>query len=514
MSFPATAQQAAFMDFVANGTGHGALEARAGCGKTSTILLAVNAVREAHPQKDVLVCAYNKSIEKEISEKLKNAGHTDWKKVQAQTLHGLGFGLLKYAFKLTADNIDEKKVYKIIERFIDGGHERADDFREYQNPIKALVGHAKNAGVGVFPSVAFRDRQTWQGLIDHFDFDTLDSEEDVDKVIDCAKEVYAASLRDTQTIDFDDMILLPLLKNIRVGFPKAIVFVDEAQDLSPVRQALARKFVSPRGGRMFLVGDDRQAIYGFSGADSEAMPNMIRELDAKVFPLTVTWRCPQAVVELAQTIVPDIQAAETAAMGEVKKIFGMPHAFNSKGAVLCRNNKPLISLAYGLLRAKVPCKVEGRAIGEGMIALCNKWKIKTLPALVNKLEIYQEKEIAKAQAKGNDAKVEEIQDRVGAVVEMARAVQREGKQNISDLIELIQSMFADNVTGVLTLCSYHRSKGREWQDVYLLLHSEYCPSKNAKAEWQVQQEHNLAYVAYTRAQATLTFIEQPRQAAA
>ena len=76
------------------------------------------------------------------------------------------------------------------------------------------------------------------------------------------------------------------------------------------------------------------------------------------------------------------------------------------------------------------------------------------------------------------------------------------------LREFIGSMFADDVTamGILTLCTYHRSKGREWPRVMLIEHEARCPSKWAKQEWQKAQEANLAYVAITRAQETLVYV--------
>jgi superfamily I DNA/RNA helicase len=67
-------------------------------------------------------------------------------------------------------------------------------------------------------------------------------------------------------------------------------------------------------------------------------------------------------------------------------------------------------------------------------------------------------------------------------------------------------MFADDVAGVTTLCTYHRAKGREWFRVFLLEHARRCPSPWAKQDWQKHQESNLAYVAITRARTDLIFV--------
>ena len=62
---------------------------------------------------------------------------------------------------------------------------------------------------------------------------------------------------------------------------------------------------------MFVIGDDKQAIYGFCGADSGSLFRLKDELDAKVLHLTKTFRCGKAIVEEAKQFVPDFQAAQT-----------------------------------------------------------------------------------------------------------------------------------------------------------------------------------------------------------
>jgi len=491
-----TAQQTAFLEALTSTRSNLALVARAGCGKTSTILLGVDAVRRANPRSEVLVCAFNKAIADEVSEKLKKAGHADWRAVQASTLHGLGFGLLKYAFK---PKVDEKKVPMIV----DGANKEI--FATYRSQIIALVKYAKQAGFGFFPDLPINDDRPWFDLADHFDVNGFEETDDATDVVAAARFVYKASLAQTDVVDFDDMILFPLVKNLVVKFGKDVVFLDEAQDLSRARQALARKFVK-RGGRMVVVGDDRQAIYGFSGADAAALPNLIESLDATVLPLSVTWRCPKAVVEIARTLVRDIEAAPGAPEGKVSRVGKLPGDLGPGDAILCRNTAPLVKTAYALIRSGKPAKVEGRAIGDGLKALASRWKVSTVDALLRKLDDYREREIQKAMAKGNEAKAEEVEDRVGTLVEVCAACLAAGKTSVADVRSFIDALFADDAKGAIVLATYHRSKGREWPRVYLFEHALRCPSKAAKKAWQFEQEANLAYVAFTRAQSELTFV--------
>lgn len=497
MAFAPTAQQAAFLSALTSTSSNLALIARAGCGKTSTILLGVDALAAIAPNAEVLVCAFNKAIADEVSSKLKAAGHTDWRKIQTSTLHALGYGLIKFAFK---SEVDSKKVDRLID------NQDAPIYQFCRAQIKQLVGYAKGAGFGFFPTAQIGDIGAWYALADHYDVNGFEDTSDLDSVIEAAQTIYRQSLAQTNVVDFDDMILFPLVKNLRVRFGKDIVFVDEAQDLSPARQALIRKFLKPHTGRMIIVGDDRQAIYGFSGADAEALPNMIEALNATVLPLSVTWRCPKAVVAVAQQYVPDIEAAPQAPEGVVQRLDALPDDMVVGDAILCRNTAPLIDLAYSLIRQGKPARVEGRAIGEGLKALARRWKVTTTSALINKLDTYKDREIQKAMAKGQDQKIEEIEDRVATLLHIIAAVTAKGHTSVDAVVAFIDDLFSDDVSGAIVLATYHRSKGREWQRVFLFEHATRCPSKAARQAWQLQQEANLAYVAVTRAQHTLAFV--------
>ena len=497
MSFAPTAQQAAFLEALVNTDDNLALVARAGCGKTSTILLGVDAIAKNFPNSETLVCAFNKAIATEVGDKLKAAGHTNWRTVGAQTLHSLGYGLVKFAFK---SEIDPDKVIKLIRA------RNEPVFETYGAQIAQLVRYAKGAAFGFFATKAIGDRHAWYDLADHYDVNGFEDTSDLDDVIRAAQVIYKASLDDTSTVDFDDQILFPLVKNLRVKFGKDFIFIDEAQDLSPARQALIRKFVKPHTGRVIVVGDPSQAIYGFSGADDEALPNLIKALDATILPLSVTWRCPKAVVKLAQGIVADIEAAPSAPDGTVQSVEVLPDTVAAGDAILCRNTAPLIEIAYSLIRSGKAAKVEGRDIGTGLTALAQRWKVTTIDALLKKIDAYQDREIQKALAKDKPGKVVEIEDRCDTIREICKACVEQKQTSVSDVCLFIDRLFADGAENCIVLATYHRSKGREWHNVYLFEHSTRCPSKGARQPWQQQQERNLAYVAFTRAQKVLTFV--------
>lgn len=520
-----------FLDLLLNTRDNIAVIARAGAGKTSLIMMGVDAYLPVFPSHSTLVCAYAKDIEIEISNRLKARGY-DWKQVQSRTVHGAGNNLLKYAFRPV---IEEKKVWKLIESRRDN-EPRTSPYWAFGPQIAHLVSLAKQAAVGFFDPI--EDRQTWYALCDHYDVAGFDSTIDIDAVVTCAMEMYKLSASITDTIDFDDMVLFPLLKGVRVKYPFDLIMADEAQDLSPARQALIKKLLNPDGGRLVIVGDPAQAIYGFSGADAQATENLIESMNMTTCPLSVSWRCARKVVELAQKIVPDLEAAPKAIEGEVRsqdklisraewehslhcildtrpdgqggrtasdQIF-LEDLIPGKDAILCRNNAPLAPLAYKLIRAGIPAKILGRKIGEGLIALCQRWEIKRTDALERKLLDYRDREVSRAKLKGQEVKAEEVQDRVQTILEIIQEVNRRGHYDIQHVIQFIERLFADQTQGCVVLATYHKSKGQEWERVFLFEHYGRCPSKAARQEWQKTQESNLAYVAFTRAKKTLVFV--------
>lgn len=126
-----------------------------------------------------------------------------------------------------------------------------------------------------------------------FDVDVSDP-----RVIPTSERVLTLSDADAARIDFDDMLRFGLRPG--VTFPRyALVFLDEAQDTNGVQRALLTKMNT----RVVAVGDPHQSIYGFRGADHDAMNALRIALRADVLPLSVSYRCSQSVVAEAQRVL-------------------------------------------------------------------------------------------------------------------------------------------------------------------------------------------------------------------
>jgi superfamily I DNA/RNA helicase len=505
-TFIPSPQQADFINFAESGSGSCVLEAVAGAGKTTTILQAVKKTAGS-----AIILAYNKKIAEELKEKLKRDG-VDWKKAEAATVHSIGLRAFRKRFP--GAGVNENKIANLW-----SGEEQAGNIpialKLHVSAVCQLISLAKQNGFGVRGIIEIDDVEAYIEMIEHYDIlDSGISPGVTFDIISTAIRLLKMSNDITDVIDFDDMVYMPLVHNVRF-WQYDIVVMDEAQDTNTVRREIVKRLLK-RGGRFFAVGDSRQAIYGFTGASSDALEIIKREFGAIQMPLTVTYRCPKAVVEFARRWVDHIEAHPSAPEGKLSastfEDFITRQDLNRDAAVHCRNTKPLVKAAFALIRAKVPCRIEGRDIAEGLKKLALRWKsAKTLGQLSDRLKEYQEREVAKALEKKKETQAQQIEDKVDTLRVIMSRVQEDGRNDVDAVVAYIDQLFGDNVSSVLTLSTIHKSKGREWKRVFWLDRVNTCPSRYATQEWQKVQEHNLCYVAATRAMDELIELLPPTE---
>lgn len=490
------------------------IQAVAGSGKTTTLVGAANQLSQTLR---CLFLAFNRDIAETLGKKLP-------RHFEAKTFHSLGMGILMRALEPRNRKawVDANKSYKLIDRYVANlerqvgpGMARAMS-TVLRGPVKALVSFAKQVGIGV-EGLASDNEAAWLGIWTHhgmdFDYRAVQSaggvyQPSLSDAVAMARWVLAESVKNAaDVIDYDDMIYLVLRLNLNT--PRYdIVFIDEAQDTNPVRRELALR-CRVKGGRIVAVGDSRQAIYGFTGADHNAM-DLIREAtDAVELPLSVTYRCPKAVVALAREVVSHIEAAPEAPEGHVEYAnldeMDIKICFKPGDAILCRNTKPLVQLAYRLIKNMVGCRIAGRDIGQGLVSLVEKMNRRDLPALRDRLEEWCGAETARLIAKDQEAQAEAVSDKVESLLVLIEMMP-EGS-TIDELKATIDRLFSDEKgAGQVVLSTIHKAKGLEWSKVYLLK-PDLLPSKWARQAWQLLQEDNLLYVAYTRAMDTLVLLE-------
>jgi DNA helicase-2/ATP-dependent DNA helicase PcrA len=503
--FVPSPQQSDFIKEATTGTSSIVLIAVAGAGKTTTILEAADGMRG-----NTIILAYNKKIADEIKAKLKKRG-VDWKRCEAATTHSIG--LRNYKRAVPGVIVKGDKVGSLCASWVEND-EIPIEMVPHTSVICHLVSLAKANAVGVPGEGHIDDTSIWEDIVDHFNlFDEEPLQKKAAEIVDLAIKLLKASNDLRQVIDFDDMIYLPLFYQINF-FQYDNVVMDEAQDANVCRKLLADALLKDHG-RFFGVGDPCQAIYGFTGADNESMENLKDWFNCKEMPLTVTYRCPKNVVKFAQTWVNHITAHESAPQGVITSMtfedfMAKRELHLADSAILCRNTRPLVSAAFALIRQNIPCRIEGRNIGEALIKLATRWKsIDTIPELEDKLEEWLDAETAKWIAKKKMARVQEAEDKAETLRVVMEACLERKQHLITDVVAYINAIFADNVTGILTLSTIHKSKGREWKNVFWLDRFTTCPSKYASQPWEIVQENNLCYVAATRSMNMLVDLNAP-----
>lgn len=467
------------------------VNAVAGSGKTSTIM---EAVRRLPEDLRVLMVAFNKSISEELKRRAP-------RHVMISTYHALGFG--QYRRLHGNVRVEGNKLRDLWRKMQDVDHviDRNEAIM-YGAFVMRLVGLAKQAGIGYLIA---NDRSVWSDIVEHHDLYLESKDATEARGISLAQDLLELSDKERSVIDFTDMLYFPLIDDLRF-FQNDYVFIDEAQDTDAVQRALLKRMLKP-GGKLIAVGDRHQAIYGFRGADSTAMDLIRDEFGCEELPLSISYRCPQAVVAEAQSIVPQIEASPKAQVGEVTELPSYDwKGFGPHDVILCRNTAPLIDMAYWFLRHGVAAKVLGREIGAGLVALIKKMGVTALGPLEDKLAAYCDREVAKLVSKGDDTKAEAIRDRVDCILMIIEHLP-EGTRTVAGLVTVIESLFKDG-NGCLTLSTVHKSKGLEWDTVYLLDRDNLMPSRWARKPWQKQQELNLIYVAVTRPKNRLIHIDR------
>jgi DNA helicase-2/ATP-dependent DNA helicase PcrA len=318
--------------------------------------------------------------------------------------------------------------------------------------------------------------------------------------VEWAEATLAFSQKPAPTISFDEQVFLPSLLNLTTG-SFDVVLVDEAQDLNACQYRLALNAVKP-GGRVIAVGDDRQAIYAFRGADSDAIGRMTRDLKAAVLPLSITYRCPQAVVRLAQRLVPDFEAGEGAPEGRVKIVNEKEFlgAVQAGDAVISRTNAALTKYCMTMLAAGKRARIVGRDLGAKLESILSRAHSSEIKAALSEMSAYVEDESERLVAAKKDDKAEELLDNMEAI----RAIS-EGLASVDRLRSKINALFADSDEGVdygtIPCMTVHKAKGLEFDKVWML-----------ESTFRINhtEGENLYYVAVTRAKKHLFLVQIPR----
>lgn len=494
-------QEAVFADVASNNTHHTVVKAVAGSGKTTTIVEAMKFIPSGLT---TLFVAFNKSIAEELKKRAPRG-------VEVSTLHS--YGLKTITATLGRLRIENNRVHRILDEIaLDlpkvivaigaelgmSSEEAEEEAEPFRYDLVKTVSLCKGALAG--------DEERIDEIIDSFgiEYPTRSPFQGVILEEHLQTKLREAFVRDTLEvltrcgdtsdgmIDFDDMIWLPVVLDLRQRkFDR--VFVDETQDLNPCQIELTMRAIKSNG-RICAVGDPRQAIYRFRGADSAAVENVVKRLDAKILPLSVCYRCCKSVIEKAKEIVPEIEWAPNAVDGAVEDatISEMKAQVKPGEFILSRTNAPLVSLCLSFLKEGRPATIQGRDIGASLSAFVKKSAAKDVAALRSYVEEWRDTECKRLAAKRRDTQA--IEDRAECILAIS-----EGANTVLEVANRIESLFADKDDSTrILLSSTHKAKGME-RDTVWLLSSTYMRRPDI-------EEANIFYVGITRAAKRLVMV--------
>ena len=449
------------------------IQAVAGSGKTTTIIEGLK-----WAQGTSLFMAFNKSIALDIASRAPRG--------EVKTLNALGHSIVM------ANRPEAKLNARKTMDLLKGIMEDSPEFKEYGYTLSRVIGLAKNCALGISKPP---ETQDFIDLIDAYGFD-IPFDRLSDFAIIC-REGFERSRLDEKTFDFDDQLWLPVFHLWM--FPQYDnVFIDEAQDLSPIQHLMLQQL---RESRIVAVGDRHQAIYGFRGASHDSMDLLKQMFKMQELPLSICYRCAQVIVTAAQEFCPTIQWREGAPKGEILDYDVNPTQW-AQHMVLCRNNAPLFAEILRCVRRREPCQVKSNFL-DSFQSFIRGFKATHTSDLRAKLDRWFEREREACLAKGKTGKLRGLYDKYETVKLLADEFTL-----VSDMVNMVKSL-GESTRGPI-FATIHKAKGLEHPSVYLLRPDLLGGFGDLTPE-QKQQEDNLHYVAITRAQERLGYGARPRK---
>lgn len=507
-------------DFIGNKNGNAVVSAVAGSGKTTTLINAIDIIPS---DKNILFLAFNKSIASELVKKIPSAPN-----VTIKTVHAFGMAMItsqlpfsqqapsKYKTllreiisnkNLSTYNLSQEQYELVNNLKVDEDKKiQIDNMIDYINIIATLTDLGRMNLVDIQDSIL--GIQQLCNIAKHHGIITCNQE--------CTSAWYLIKLGSsiTNIIDFTDMIYLPIIHNLES--PKFdIVFIDECQDINASQRQIMMNCLEPNNGRFIAVGDENQAIYGFAGADADSFKKLCQIPNTILLPLSVSYRCSTDIIDKVKAIVPNIEAKPEAIKGQVEYLRSYKDV-KANDMVLCRQTFPLVSLCLLYLSNDVKAYVNGSDIGKALAKMIldtkqdNGWTTQIMfSMLYSEREKLTQSVITKENLTREEAldspTVTNYTEKIKVIELLSNNVVSGSLNDPQTIVDKINKIFSDEDNNGIMLSTIHKAKGLEANRVFII-HEDLMPSKHATKQWELQQERNLMYVAFTRAKSYLGFI--------
>lgn len=527
--------QEAIFEHARSQAGRYVVDAGPGSGKTTTAIKASSFFK-----KRSLFLAFNRKIKEDTKLKLQALKS----KASASTLHSFGLSCL-IAYRRGAEcEVDDNKYEKIISGFLDMHWKPFLERQEESEKLSRIdceewsetLVHFVQVSLSGMSDLELRD------LVSEFDLDDINLESPlwplVLQIVPYAIHTGIEQFKSLGTVSFDDMIYYPYaLGGVPVRTYEHIV-LDEAQDASRAGLALLMRACTDTT-QVFAIGDAKQSINAFAGADEQSIPRIIESLGAETLSLRVCYRCGTSIIDLANQLDGNIIPAPDAQPGKVEVLAKETYLkmLEPGDAVIGRIKAVLVQDCLKVLQTGRRARVLGKDLGKSIAAVVSRLQEirnpKLLPDLSNfalVLAQYHSRkrdEVAERKKLENSAKdfaLEELNDQVETVkafylAYISKCLDRSlivandpdvaYDRTANDLKLYIKNLFVgDDETNLILFLTAHKSKGGEWRRVFVTGTDKF-PHPKAKSDKQQRQEINVMYVTITRAVEYLGFVDAP-----
>lgn len=338
-----------------------------GTGKTTTLLNMVDkALTEGLAPNEIAFLAFTRKAANEAKERAAERFNLDPEAdlFFFRTLHSLAYRMLglQDSQLMKTENYKELAAHTGIRLTTIKGD------AEFENGKMAVTDHPVLSliNLAAIKKVSLRE-----------EYDRTDFYHDWTKV-----SYIDTSYRDYKTtnglLDYTDMLVLysRQIKNCTPRFK--LCFLDEAQDLSPIQWDIAHS-LDDMSEKMYVAGDDDQAIYRWAGADVQHLIS----LDSGSQVLEQSYRIPRTVHEVAERIADRItdrfpkSYLPKDAEGLVQRVYSMDELDMSEGTwlVLAQANYFLEDIAENLRSMGFLFeRSHGRSISERLSEAVNGWE--------------------------------------------------------------------------------------------------------------------------------------------
>lgn len=270
--------------------------AGAGSGKTRVLTTKVAYLIEnlgVNPY-NILAITFTNKAAKEMSERLLGMIGEVSKQAQVSTFHSFGLKILRENCSNLGYNsnfiiMDSDDTLTIIKRIL----KQLNLDSKIYNPsaIRNKISGCKNE------------------LMEPEDYEKY-AASDFEKVVLKVYEIYQWTLKQNNSVDFDDLLVLPI--KLFKKFPDVLdkyqerfkyILIDEYQDTNKAQYVLT-KLISAKYRNICVVGDVDQSIYGFRGANYRNILNFEKDYkDAITIKLEQNYRSTNNILEAANSVI-------------------------------------------------------------------------------------------------------------------------------------------------------------------------------------------------------------------